>query len=304
MSPPSIRIRRWSRRSRTTPPASTPTPSASRRSSGSRGIRSTATPARPIGRPGSPAKGGPRLPPPPPRRARGGPHTNQPPPAGGEPAGPIPEWMQAAGWTPGSSESAEGPVSFSDDELRSLEAGMLPPDAAPEPEGGLARADIPDWLKDVAPPGADADAAELAQASAAPAAPEGISGLDEPRLPPGWTAPPPAASADEDDWLKDAAEESPAVPTWMEEQAPGATATIVTWLGDRTRQETPLPERSTPQPYAVRAAAPEEVSPEPAALPEWLSDQVPSAEGEGGAPAREAASGPPASLSGLAEAAP
>src|SRR3990170_3315236 len=227
----------------------------------------------------------------------------QTPPADGEPAGPIPEWMQAAGWTPGSTESAEGPVSFSDDELRSLEAGMLPPDAAPEPEGGLARADIPDWLKDVAPPEADADAAELPQASAAPAAPEGISGLDEPRLPPGWTAPPPAASADEDDWLKDAAEESPAVPTWMEEQAPGATATIVTWLGDRTRQETPLPERSTPQPCAVRAAAPEEVSPEPAALPEWLSDQVPSAEGEGGVPAGEAASGPPAWLSGVAEAA-
>ena len=72
-----------------------------------------------------------------------------------EPAGPIPEWMQAAGWTPGTGEASEAPVSFSDDELRSLEAGMLPPDEVPEPEGGLARADIPDWLKDVAPPGAD-----------------------------------------------------------------------------------------------------------------------------------------------------
>ena len=36
----------------------------------------------------------------------------------------------------------------------------------------------------------------------------------------------------EDDWLKESADESSAVPTWMEEQAPGATATIVTWLGD------------------------------------------------------------------------
>ena len=229
--------------------------------------------------------------------------TENTPPAEAEPAGPIPEWMQAAGWTPGSGEAAEGPVSFSDDELRSLEAGMLPPDAAPEPEGGLARAEIPDWLKDVAPPEADAQAPELPQEAAEAAASQGISGLGEPRLPPGWSAASEGPDSADDDWLKDPADEAPAVPTWMEEEAPGATATIVTWLGDRSRQEPPTAEQSAPQPPAASASADNEVAPEPADLPEWLADQVPSTEEAGGITAGEAASGPPAWLSGVAEAA-
>jgi hypothetical protein len=101
------------------------------------------------------------------------------PPPGESPGGGIPEWMQAAGWAQGSGEVREGPVSFSDDELRSLEAGMVPPEAAPEPEGGLVRAQIPDWLKEVAPPAAEE--MEVAEGEVSPpAAAVSMTGLNEP----------------------------------------------------------------------------------------------------------------------------
>jgi tetratricopeptide (TPR) repeat protein len=217
-----------------------------------------------------------------------------------EPGGPIPEWMQAAGWVPGTGQAPEGPVSFSDDELRSLEAGMLPPDAVPEPEGGLARADIPDWLKDVAPPDADAEPIEaLPPATGGPVAADS-SGLEEPRLPPGWSGPAGGGEDQDDDWLRAAAGEAPAVPTWMEEQSPGATATIVTWLGDRSRRGTS--ELSTPEAAAV-PGAPEEAAPSPAQLPEWLADQAPPSLAESAGAGDEAVSAPPAWLSGVAEAA-
>lgn len=202
----------------------------------------------------------------------------------------IPDWMEAAGWKPGTGEAQEGPVSFSDDELRSLEAGMLPPEPAPEPEDGLARADIPDWLKDVAPPDASMEASEEPIEESAPAPEVPASGLEEPRLPQGWS-PPPAAGAEpeDDDWLKAAAEDAPALPTWMEEQSPGATATIVTWLGDRSRKEAAAPEAE--QPIEDEAAQKE--------LPEWLAEQPVTQEPE----PTEAPTPKPGWLSGLAAAA-
>jgi len=231
------------------------------------------------------------------RQPEAGPETaspaplSEPTPAEAAPAepSPIPDWMQAAGWVPGTGETKEGPVSFSDDELRSLEAGMLPPEPAPEPEGGLARAEIPDWLKDVAPPDVEELAAAAEETPAPAATPR--ADLSEPHLPPGWNAPA-AGTSDDDDWLRAAAGESPAVPTWMEEEAPGATATIVTWLGDRTKPEPAAPEAALP-------AEPEEAPPAPATLPEWLSEAAPSPGAEPGPQGTE----PPGWLSGVAEAA-
>src|SRR3990172_6235093 len=64
----------------------------------------------------------------------------------------LPGWMKAAGWNVGTGEAREAPVPFSDDDLRSREGGFLPPEPPPLEEGGLVGAEIPDWLKDVAPP--------------------------------------------------------------------------------------------------------------------------------------------------------
>jgi len=212
----------------------------------------------------------------------------------------IPGWMKAAGWNVGTGEAREAPVSFSDDELRSLDAGVLPPEPPPLEEGGLVRAEIPDWLKDVAPPQTAADETAFSAEEPVPAGRvTPASGLDEPLLPPGWAPPAPGAGEEDDDWLKPAIEDSPALPTWMEEQSPGATATIVTWLGDRARREPELQESAS---AASEPTPQEDVAPVRAELPEWLVDQTPTADEEGMEPAG-IGSAPPAWLSGVAEAA-
>ncbi len=225
------------------------------------------------------------------------PQPTPPPPSGAE--GAIPGWMKQAGWNVGSGEAQEGPVSFSDDELRSLEAGVLPPEPPPPDESGLVRAEIPDWLKDVAPPPAEAEEATFTGAEPGQPLPAtAISGLDEPRLPPGWAAPASGAGEEDDDWLKPAPEEAATLPTWMDEQSPGATATIVTWLGDRSRHEPEPPAAATAPPGPTHQ---EEGAPVRAELPEWLIDQTPmdirnEISATGG-------SAPPAWLSGVADAA-
>ena len=204
-----------------------------------------------------------------------------------EPAREIPDWMRSAGWSEGTGQAVEAPVSFSDRELASLEAGTLPP-----AEGELAPAEIPDWLKDIAP------AAGLPEPEPVPAPPSATADADwlgagaqvsadeeAPRLPPGWSNQAPASAE-----APRAAEPvpdrpvtpPPSVPTWMEEAAPGATETIVTWLGDRSKEAlgrggqaagpAPAQERSQeplPQPEGdiFKESLPEGV-------PDWLSDEV------------------------------
>jgi tetratricopeptide (TPR) repeat protein len=70
----------------------------------------------------------------------------------GQPEAEIPAWMQDAGWKPSEGEVEEGPVTFTDEELDALEAGVLPEeDQEPEEEEELAPAEIPDWLMEIAP---------------------------------------------------------------------------------------------------------------------------------------------------------
>ncbi len=56
----------------------------------------------------------------------------------------LPEWMQQAGWKPGTGEAKEGPVFF-DDESEDLLAGA-------EELSGLPEAELPDWVREMAPP--------------------------------------------------------------------------------------------------------------------------------------------------------
>ncbi len=188
--------------------------------------------------------------------------------AKGPPSTEIPPWMREAGWSESTGEAAEGPVSFTDDELASAQGAAG--------EGELAPAAIPDWLKDIAPQDTGAGASSSRsdwQAEAATEPPEA-----QPAAPP----------------------ESPSttkggeVPTWLEEPSPGATETIVTWLGDRSAREAAFQQPPSPS---------EEPAPAPAAeQPDWLAqggflDEEPAAETPG------APEGPPAWLTGVAEAA-
>ena len=107
----------------------------------------------------------------------------------------IPDFLRSSGWGPSTGEFQEGPVDFGADEP-----------ATPAP--GLAAAEIPDWLKAMAPPGSSEQPAEE-QASASGQNVEAedldwLAGLGS--LPGGGQASQessPAASDDQPNWLKD-----------------------------------------------------------------------------------------------------
>jgi tetratricopeptide (TPR) repeat protein len=228
----------------------------------------------------------------------------------------IPDWMRSAGWSEGKGQAVEAPVSFSDSELASLEAGTLPPE-----EGELAPADIPDWLKDIAPaeglpvPEPSAEATPPAEEAGWLGAGASVSSDEEaPRLPPGWAtpAPAPAARAQESEIPAEERGAPPSsVPTWMEEESPGATSTIVTWLGDRSKEALGRGRRAdTPAPEQAPEAGPE-AEPDffkeslPEGVPDWLTEEVawesPSAPEP--AESKETDPGRPAWLTGVAAAA-
>jgi tetratricopeptide (TPR) repeat protein len=205
-----------------------------------------------------------------------GPTPSSPTPA----EGPIPDWMRGAGWAESKGEAVEGPVSFTEGELNALDAGAPPPQ-----EGELAPADIPDWLKDIAPAESLAPLPESPSAivpeAAAPddawlgARAQVVSEGEGPRLPPGWGTPP-AREPEQSEPLTPA----PAVPTWMEEAAPGATETIVTWLGDRSKEALGRPVKAEPAPPTPEPLG--EPEPDltfdkaslPAGVPDWLAEEV------------------------------
>jgi tetratricopeptide (TPR) repeat protein len=175
--------------------------------------------------------------------------------------GDIPEWMKEAGWEPSTGEIPEGPVSFSDEELEALDSGGPMP--IPEEERGdeeeIAPAEIPDWLQDIAPSDIPAEPEpEMEQqdqqgekkefvpdwladisSEADEVPPEPVEDTQEivtPESPKSQPTPAVVELGDED---------QPEVPTWVEDQAPGATSTIISWLGDRPG--TPPDEDQEPQ---------------------------------------------------------
>ncbi len=184
--------------------------------------------------------------------------------------------MREAGWSESKGEAVEGPVSFSDDELARAKPGAE--------EGELAPAAIPDWLKDIAPQ-------QISDAGGEPSVPSGPdwgveSAAETPETP---AAPQTGRSA-----IAGGTEQGSEVPTWLEEPSPGATETIVTWLGDRSARAAAF--QQPPTPPAEPESAPE------AEQPDWLAqggflDEEPAEQ------APSAPEGPPAWLTGVAEAA-
>ncbi len=187
--------------------------------------------------------------------------------------------MREAGWSESSGEAVEGPVSFTDAEL----AGASPASG----EGALAPADIPDWLRDIAPQQMPDEEAGLTASD----------WLGEGAEQPAEAAPPAASVAPPVSAPRDGAERSE-VPTWLEEPSPGATETIVTWLGDRSARAAAMQPAPAPPPEP-------EPEPEPAAAeqPDWLAQGDFFGEEEAAEAPPPAPDAPPAWLTGVAEAA-
>jgi tetratricopeptide (TPR) repeat protein len=234
----------------------------------------------------------------------------------------IPEWMREAGWQDSSGEAEDGPVSFSDDELEALESGAVPPSGS---DDELAPADIPSWLQDIAPSDEEVAAAAPppARTPAEPAAkrgevPDWLSDItsDAGDVPPDPTEPGLSEPAHETPGFrrKTAGEPlgdfdfdaipgggSSEVPTWIEDEAPGATSTIITWLGDMTSAEgeDTLPGQTPDWLGDTTPFADEPASEDLASRMELASEDEPERE----APKAPAARGAPSWLAGVAAAA-
>ena len=59
------------------------------------------------------------------------------------PEGDIPDWMQEAGWGESKGEFEDAPVSFSEQELSSLEAGEIPAEVSEDDDVELTPAELP-----------------------------------------------------------------------------------------------------------------------------------------------------------------
>lgn len=243
----------------------------------------------------------------------------------------IPDWMREAGWQESSGEVEEGPISFSEEEISAAEQGMVGEEIE---EGELAPAEIPGWLQDIAP-----GEAEPESAMQEPLEPEeaAIEAADE-ELPPwmseeaegeaAWSAeaappegapaeelePPVTQTPDEEpqvDFTEPATEppkDTPGLPTWLDDESPGATTTIVTWLDDRDSEQ---PEPEPAQPVAQEPQIPPEGHmelEEPAAqeeeqaeMPDWLQSIGEAAEEEIPEEPEIASDESPGWLAGVAE---
>jgi tetratricopeptide (TPR) repeat protein len=228
------------------------------------------------------------------------------------PESDIPDWMREAGWSEATGEVAEESVVFSDDELTAIEEGVV------SEEGDLAPADIPGWLQDIAPEKVEGEPIETPEPSVIPEG-EDLSGwlqemdaeVAEPEEIAETVLSPDleleaeelfAELAEEDEISEPLeeihepveAEETPGLPAWLESETPGATTTIVTWLGERKDSEAVAPE---PTDEVEEIEAVEEITPEPEeAVPDWLDqeDLEPSE-------AEPVAEEPPSWLEGVAE---
>jgi tetratricopeptide (TPR) repeat protein len=223
----------------------------------------------------------------------------------------IPEWMKDAGWSPSTGESQEAPVSFSDAEIEALEAGVMPNDIPdiPEDDGELAPAEIPNWLQDKAPPKADPEGADQAEEPEATPPSEGpmpdwlseiadeaeevtpdpIEGVPQAEPVQATTGSEPSPPAEQP-----ADADSPEVPSWIDDLSPGATSTIITWLGDRPEAEAESEVEPTVSPESPDPEMGEPVE----EVPSWLDETPEETE------APEIAVDPtPSWLAGVAEAA-
>jgi tetratricopeptide (TPR) repeat protein len=202
----------------------------------------------------------------------------------------IPDWMREAGWGDATGEAQDGPVSFSDDELSALDSGQPLPEGEPPPQedADLTPAEIPDWVQQIAPSEAElveedderalpnwlGDIAADAEAVSPEPRLEDTSPVAEaiPEAPPIEEIPGPSEEALE---LDD--DEATPLPAWLDDDEPGATSTIITWLDDRAAADLGISEEAPAEPIQ---ADPADIPfrGEPATdeerLPDWLGSEA------------------------------
>jgi tetratricopeptide (TPR) repeat protein len=191
----------------------------------------------------------------------------------------IPDFLRDAGWT--KSTGPEQPVSFDDS---SADENLAPADMpdwlkamAPD-EPAAPTADTPaeaeEWFKGLTAAGAAAGAATVAasQPAADESIPDWLKGMDEPQ---------PAANDNIPDWLKGMDESQPVTPVAAAEEAVPAAASnenVADWLkgldesqpivptADNDLPDWLMPE-SEPEPAPMPAPTPQAVTPPPAPVP-------------------------------------
>jgi len=109
----------------------------------------------------------------------------------------IPDWMKEAGWGPSSGEFDESKSAFALDEAEEQVDDVT----------DAVAGEIPDWLQQIAPPGAIEDPAEIAE-----------SELD--------FSGPSTAEGEIPDWLQDATQEKEDTPDWLAPAAIGAAGAV------------------------------------------------------------------------------
>ncbi|NOY97897.1 MAG: tetratricopeptide repeat protein [Chloroflexi bacterium] len=177
----------------------------------------------------------------------------------------IPEWMRAAGWSESDGAAQEGPVDFSADTEEAAEE--------------IARADIPDWVKSMAPTGAALEAGS-------PADPAGT----------GESMPDQTSPAEETpDWLDDLRQEQDEgaeqpQETPVPESAPDEAAASIGDLG--TQPEDQDAAMNWLEGLAAKQGAKaEELITKPEdrteSAPEWVEQAKDAASGEAPAPSDE-----------------
>ncbi len=165
----------------------------------------------------------------------------------------IPDWMKEAGWEPSSGEAQEGPVETAD------ETSPADDESAPE----LAAAEIPDWLKAMAPPGAASQPQEEKETT--PDAPVAQEDLD-------WLAGLGTGQASEETAQPEAGTNASAKPELQAAKPAEASPTV-------TGKEPPSPTQENPQPAETGEvmSTPNDQPPQPSEqggedLPDWLKD--------------------------------
>jgi tetratricopeptide (TPR) repeat protein len=195
----------------------------------------------------------------------------------------IPAWLEEIGL------GEEGAPAVVEEEGIAVPAWLMPEEAAPEVPEAPAPAEIPEWLREVAPPEVGAP-----EAPAPAEIPEWLREV----APPEVEAPEAPAPAEIPEWLREVAPpevevpEAPVpaeIPEWLREVAPPevrapqapAPAEIPEWLREVAPPEVEAPEAPAPAeiPEWLREVAPPEVgapeAPAPAEIPEWLREVAP-----------------------------
>lgn len=163
---------------------------------------------------------------------------------------PIPDFLRQAGWTESSGDTQEAPSPF---------AAVNEPEV---PEGSAVQADLPDWIKAMAPAGAAAAAPTSAPASAD--MPDWLKNTSSGQ--PSVASEPSIPSDQTPDWLKGLDKQSPPEPAPQEEPLSDTG-----WLRGLSNQAPPEPIPESDQPLSdtgwLRRLG-EEQTPKPAPQPQ------------------------------------